>query len=124
MKKKSPPKINFALASPEQLCSGLGAHCEAHRISKDMTREDLAKRAGVSERTVARFELTGKADFETFIRILLALRLIDRMSALQFTQERQSPLEALRLSDAGGLSGAAMGVPAIRQINPEDLTGA
>lgn len=114
MKQKKPGKIHFMLASPDQVCSGMGAHCEAHRISKQLTRDDVAKKAGISERTVARFELTGKADLATFIRILQALGLVDRLSALQFNTERPSPLQMLELSGVGGLSSGALGLPAVR----------
>lgn len=108
MKQKSPPKINFALGSPDQLCAGLASHCEAHRIAKGMTQRQLAGRAGIGMRTVVRFEKTGRADFETFVRILQALRLTDRLEALQFSAERQSPLQALTLSGDGNTRGRAV----------------
>nr|WP_200877162.1 MULTISPECIES: helix-turn-helix transcriptional regulator [Devosia] len=52
------------------------------RLSKNLTQEGLATRAGVSLGTLKLFERTGKAGFETVVKIAYALEAEREFEAL------------------------------------------
>ena len=74
--------IEYALASPEQIVADLGRRIEALRLARNLRREDLAAKAGIATRTLARFESSGRATLETLVRVLAALHLTDVLQAL------------------------------------------
>jgi len=53
-----------------------------HRLNRDLTQAELAARAGISTRTLARLESGEATQLENFLRVLLALGLeggLDRL---------------------------------------------
>lgn len=50
-----------------------------HRLNQDLTQAELARRAGISLRTVARLEAGDAVQLESLIRVLIALGLSSRL---------------------------------------------
>lgn len=67
--------------SPEQTAARIGRAAKALRLNRNLTRAELAARAGVPAPTLRRFEDTGLAPFLTVVRIAGALEL-DEIEAL------------------------------------------
>jgi transcriptional regulator with XRE-family HTH domain len=65
--------ILYSSYSPTELCRAVAERARAVRLSLGMRQRDLAERAGVPLPTLKRFETTGRAGFETVVRIALAL---------------------------------------------------
>ena len=60
----------------------LGERAQQQRVGMNLTQADLAKNAGLSQRTVERFEGGSSIQFEKLLRILRALRLSDNLDQL------------------------------------------
>ena len=73
---------DYSLASPAQISRDLGHRLEALRLARNERRIDVAKAAGVSLRTLARLETTGRATLETLVRVMAALGLNDHLRNL------------------------------------------
>ena len=74
----------------------LGERLAQHRISAALTQAQLARRAGISPRTVVRMEAGQGADLRNFIRVLRALDLLTGFNALVPVLP-PSPVEQLKL---------------------------
>ncbi|MEN6434310.1 MAG: helix-turn-helix domain-containing protein [Anaerolineaceae bacterium] len=75
-------KTDFTIATSEQIENAICRRIEAIRLSRNITRENLAKEAGVSERTIARLEEGKGVSFDTLIRVLIALRIQGNLETL------------------------------------------
>ena len=60
----------------------LGARAQQHRVGMNLTQPQLADAAGVSARTVERFEGGTSIQLEKVLRILRALRLSENLDQL------------------------------------------
>lgn len=76
------PKVNYRTASPAQVAADLGASLARLRLSRNVTQRELAERAGLSERTVKRFEGGEGGSLDTLIRLLQALELAGALETL------------------------------------------
>ena len=74
--------IDYAIASPDQVMHDLGERLAQLRLQQNQTQEEVARRAGVSKRTIARLEGEGAASLNSFIRIVSALGLSANLQAL------------------------------------------
>lgn len=74
--------IDFTVASSEQIEAALCKRLEGIRLSRNMTQAQLAEEAGVSPRTIGRLEKGQGVSLDTFIRILIALRVQQSLEAL------------------------------------------
>ncbi|MEM9282870.1 MAG: helix-turn-helix domain-containing protein [Verrucomicrobiota bacterium] len=74
--------IDFYVASSEQIESALGRRLEEIRLSRNLTQSQLAKEAGVSERTLRNLEKGEGVAMDTFIRVLMALGIQHHLEAL------------------------------------------
>lgn len=73
----------------------LGARLTSVRLSYNLTQAELAHNAGVSKRTVERIEAGQSAQLTSFIRVLRALDLLNRLE--QFLPPPQpGPMDLLR----------------------------
>jgi transcriptional regulator with XRE-family HTH domain len=73
-----------AIRTPEEVSVDLGLRCRALRLGMNWRRATLAKRAGISVSTLARFETTGVIALPKFLRLAWALgRLDDLADVLQ-----------------------------------------
>jgi transcriptional regulator with XRE-family HTH domain len=64
---------NAMFQTTEELLKSLGERIRKLRLSKDLLREDVAKKAGVSLRTLGSLEKNGRGTIETLLRVLRAL---------------------------------------------------
>jgi len=55
--------------------SELGQRAQQYRVGMNLSQSELAEKAGVSQRTVERFEAGNSVQLDKFVRILAALRL-------------------------------------------------
>ncbi len=67
--------IQFSTATSEQIESALCARLSRIRLSRNITQRQLAEEAGVSLRTIGRMENGEGVSLDTFIRVLIALRI-------------------------------------------------
>ena len=74
--------VNYTTASSTQLERIMGEQLEEVRLSRNITQRQLAKMAGISEKTIRRFEAGEGVSLDTFIRILSALNLQENLKLL------------------------------------------
>jgi len=60
----------------------LGEKLERNRLLQDITQTELAQKAGISARTLRRFESGEGGSLDSFIRLLMALNLDSNLSIL------------------------------------------
>jgi transcriptional regulator with XRE-family HTH domain len=75
-------KIDFSVATSDQIEAALGRRLEAIRLSRNTTQEQLAEEAGVSTRTIGRLEKGQGVSLDTFIRVMTALGIQHNLEAL------------------------------------------
>jgi transcriptional regulator with XRE-family HTH domain len=74
--------LQFELASTSEIAREFGSRFRAHRLAQNLQQSELAARAGVSERALRNFERSGSGSLDLFLRLAMALGLIDSMSNL------------------------------------------
>lgn len=79
---------DFAIATPGEVCTELGARARARRILLNVSVDTLAERIGVSNKTLGNFERTGRCTLETFVRILEVLNANSDLQSVLVTQSR------------------------------------
>ena len=70
------------LATSDSLIRLLGERLEALRLSRNLTQAQLAREAGISVSTLKRLERGESTALDAFVRVLVALRLQDHVTAL------------------------------------------
>jgi transcriptional regulator with XRE-family HTH domain len=82
--------------NPDKIVQNLlGGQIRLHRKNRHLTQNQLADKAGIGIATLVRLEKTGQANLSNFLRVIRALRLLNRIEdALQLPAA--SPLEQLR----------------------------
>jgi transcriptional regulator with XRE-family HTH domain len=75
-------KIDFFIASSNQIEAALCKRLESIRLSRNITQVQLAKEAGVSPRTIGRLEKGQGVSVDTFVRVLIALGIQQNLEAL------------------------------------------
>ena len=84
------------LLSDEPVLSELGSRLAQTRLERNISQSRLASEAGVAKTTVERLERGGGVQLESFIRILRALGLLDRLDVV-LSEPLPSPIERLKL---------------------------
>ncbi len=74
--------IDFSLANSSQIGTALGRRLEQIRLARNITQPQLAREAGISERTLRNLEKGGGVSLDTFIRVLMALGIQHSLEAL------------------------------------------
>lgn len=69
--------VPVRLQSPEELKVTLGKNLRTVRLRRNESLVDLAKRAGISEKTLRGLELGEGSTVETLLRVLKALNLLE-----------------------------------------------
>lgn len=87
----------FSLGSVEQVAQSLGARLSDVRLSQNRTQEQVAAEAGISRGTLVRLEQGNGASLDTFIRVMMALRLHEHLEQL-LPDPSLRPLDRVRLS--------------------------
>jgi len=77
--------------------SELGSRMGAMRLTRNMTQAQLAREAGVSKRTLERIEAGRSAQITSFIRVLRALNVLERLELL-LPPTRPGPMDLLKNS--------------------------
>ena len=90
----------------------LSARLVRHRLNRDLSQSDLARRAGISLRTLARLEAGEPVQLGSFLRVLLALDLGERLEQL-VPDVPESPIQQLERA------GAARRRASRRRTDPE-----
>lgn len=86
--------LMWQLKRPPEALRQLGSRLKAQRIAQSLTQQQLATLAGVGVRSIIRLEETGIGRTDTFLRILTALNIADRLDAL-LPEALPSPLALL-----------------------------
>jgi transcriptional regulator with XRE-family HTH domain len=79
---------DFSLALPDEICAELGARTRTRRVLLNISAEELAKRVGITSKTLGNFERTGRCNLETFVSILDALNATGDLQTVLVTQTR------------------------------------
>lgn len=77
-----PYKLDFAVATSNQIEVALCKQLESIRLSRNITQVQLAEEAGVSPRTIGRLEKGHGVSLDTFIRVLRALGIQQNLAVL------------------------------------------
>ena len=88
---------NFDISTtlPEDIETLLGHQIERSRLASNVTQAQLAAEAGVSRRTITRLENGEGVSLDTFIRVLTALGLVQRIADL-LPDPSVSPIQRVR----------------------------
>jgi len=74
--------LHFELAAADEIAGEFGNRIRAHRLHQNLQQSELAARAGISQRSLLNFERSGRGSFDLFLRVAMALGLIESMSNL------------------------------------------
>ena len=75
-------KIDFSVASSETITGALCKRLDEIRLSRNISQADLAKEAGVSRSTMTRLADGKAVSLDSFVRVMVALRLTDHLAAM------------------------------------------
>ena len=87
--------LSDAQPTDDAVLAELGSRLGAVRLSRNLTQAELAKEAGVSKRTLERIEAGQSAQITSFIRILRALDLLERLELL-LPPAQPGPMDLLK----------------------------
>jgi transcriptional regulator with XRE-family HTH domain len=76
------PNEDLEIATGAQIAHALGSRLEALRLSRNLTQKAVAKDAGISISTIKRLEQGHSTSLDSFIRVLIALRLQGYLATL------------------------------------------
>ena len=74
--------LDLQLATSEEIMAELGQRLRAQRLSRLITQEELAGRAGVSSGAIKTLESSGRTTLETLVRVAHALSLTGELADL------------------------------------------
>lgn len=74
--------LHFGLATPDEIAQEFGKRLRSHRLAQNLQQTELSARAGISRRTLIDLERSGRGSFDVFLRVAIALGLIESMSDL------------------------------------------
>lgn len=72
--------VDFNVANVNQIATRLGAQLADIRLSQNRTQSQIAKEAGISRATLVRLEQGHGVSFDTFIRVMMALKLQEHLA--------------------------------------------
>ncbi len=87
--------VNRAHKTDRAVLAALGERLARHRLNHNLSQAQLAREAGVSQRTLVRLEAGESTQMTSFIRVLRALGLLEFLDTLA-PDEGPSPLELLQ----------------------------
>ena len=74
--------LDFGFATSDEIGRELGSRLRAARLSQGLQQVEVAARAGVSRNTVNTLENKGQANLNNFLRVVMALGLVDELAPL------------------------------------------
>jgi transcriptional regulator with XRE-family HTH domain len=75
-------KLDFGLASSDEICQALGQRLKAARLAQGLLQSELALRAGVSRGTVVTLESSGQTTLASLVRVVQVLGLEEALQPL------------------------------------------
>lgn len=75
-------KIDFSTTSSKAIIDTLCKRLDEIRLSRNINQADLANEAGVSRRTMTRLADGKVISLDSFVRVMIALRLTDHLAAM------------------------------------------
>ena len=72
-------KINYSIANSTQVAKALGERVAEIRLSQNRTQAQVSTEAGISRGSLVRLEKGQGVSMDTFIRIMMALKLQDHL---------------------------------------------
>jgi putative transcriptional regulator len=90
--------IDYELAPIEVIQADLGQRLVQLRLARNVNQQQLAREAGVSRRTITRLENGESVSLDTLLRVMRALDVIGRVSAL-LPDPTVRPIDRVRLKD-------------------------
>lgn len=88
--------MSIAELSDKAVMALIGERIQKERLNQNLTQENLAKRAGITDRTVRSLENGQKPTVETLIRVLRALGRLAAIDAF-LPEPGLSPLQLAKL---------------------------
>ncbi len=88
--------MNFDHMNNEALIKTLGERIQQKRLNKNLSQEDLAKKAGVSRRAIYLLESGHSTTMSTFLNILRGLNALAELDSF-LPQPKQSPIQLAKL---------------------------
>lgn len=74
--------LDFSVANSESILASLGDQIRNIRLSRNITQAQLAEESGVTVLTIGRLEQGLGSTLDTFIRVLIALGLVQNLAGL------------------------------------------
>lgn len=74
--------MTFKFKTPDVTLKAIAAKAKAKRLAVNLTRRTLSAKAGVSEASIKRFEMTGEVSFHSLLKIAFALDCMDEFENL------------------------------------------
>jgi len=74
--------MQYSLDTPQEIEKNLAARLKELRLFKQWKRSTLAKRSGVTEASLKRFEQTGKVSMQNFLKLIFALGRLEETNNL------------------------------------------
>jgi len=88
--------ISIEYKTQAEKLQDIGARAKSARLRENMSRKTLAEKAGVSEASLKRFEITGHISLSSLVQLLIPL---DRLSELDELLAKKTPLSIRELDD-------------------------
>lgn len=88
--------MQFYEMTDAQILKELGRRIKKRRLNKNMSQEDIAKRSGLSRRTVSLVETGNSVGLRVIIAILRTFKSLEDLNLL-FPEEEISPIELAKL---------------------------
>ncbi|WOO42673.1 helix-turn-helix transcriptional regulator [Rubellicoccus peritrichatus] len=88
----------FELATPHETAKAIAERVRQMRVSRGLTQEELAQRAGIAFPTYRHFEQTGRIAFERLLQVASALECMDAFNDL-FQPDAYQSLDEIESSD-------------------------
>lgn len=89
-------KLDFSIASSEQIAVALYERIENIRLMKNITQAQLAQNAGISIKTLGRMKTGENISLDSFIRLMMALGVQETFQIL-LPDVSVRPIERVRL---------------------------
>jgi transcriptional regulator with XRE-family HTH domain len=74
--------MHFNLSNSQEVVAELGQRLRAQRLLQNLQQDELAGRAGISERALRNIERSGRATLDNFVRVVMALGLVEEMDGI------------------------------------------
>jgi transcriptional regulator with XRE-family HTH domain len=113
------PNDNLEIATSARAAQALGSRLEALRLSRNLTQKAVARDAGISISTLKRLEGGDSTSLDSFIRVLIALRLQGYLATL-LPDPTIRPVE--RVTGRGGSERKRASPPATSSPAPQAWT--